>query len=926
MSKNRLVFLGAALCALATFSPRPARAVGEQFARVRGVVTNEVTGESLEGVTVEATSSALIGPSRTTMTMGNGRYELNNLPPGDYTLSFSYPGTVPAVRKLTLLQGESATLNLDFDLQSQETETVTVTSRQLTKPDSAQTGAVREVATANKLPTGRSYQGLATQVPGTSGGANPNIKGGSTRQNKYLIDGMDVSDPLLSTFAQNLTFDSMQSVEVITGGMDAEYNALGGIINVITRGGSEKFHGEASVYVNHQKLSAKGTYGPNSFDGYQPFNETQVGANQSVQASFNVGGPILHKKLWYGATYEFIYTEASAVKGPPLGVPPFSIQHPPRVFTGHNVRLNLSYAVAPKHMLWLSARTDPATITNIDQGNTRLGVAEDIQKQGGYTVSGGWDWTISERLTAGLQIGFLHNFLDNTPMGWVRDIDTTGCDQFAAINCKYDRNRPQHVNLFDNTTWHQGGYVSFDRRDRLQIDPYAKLKLLLLGTHNLKTGIQTQILQHRRDYSVPGKSTYTDRGTMPLEAGLCDPANPGPSCFLRDDTDPFNVVEKGYGVGFYVQDRWWTPLTWLTLTPGLRFDWGHSTDYLDRPVSTLFGLAPRFGFNADLTQDGRNIFFGYYGRATEPINLVISANTSSTEASVTKTFRWSQADMMWNLDSTDGGPGGIKINGSPKMPHSDEITFGFRREIFPNTVGSVEYTWKRIANTWNLLEENRIWDPTGTRVVDFADPKAAGRTVYNYTTPDDPVWYRGLILSTEGQPSANWEYSASYTLSWTTFLDTADNPRQQQFYKGYSGTDIRHYFRVLASYDLTKDLSMGWTFNYQSGTPLTKGFFNVQDGGYTNYRSPSGTNPSMANDPKAISEFRIPDFMQLDVRLSYDVMPHIWRHRLRLVFDAFNVLNQSIPTGLTASDIARFGQVSARQRPRRIQLGLAYTY
>jgi hypothetical protein len=82
----------------------------------------------------------------------------------------------------------------------------------------------------------------------------------------------------------------------------------------------------------------------------------------------------------------------------------------------------------------------------------------------------------------------------------------------------------------------------------------------------------------------------------------------------------------------------------------------------------------------------------------------------------------------------------------------------------------------------------------------------------------------------------------------------------------------------------------------------------------------------MPNDAKAISEFRLPDFMQLDLRLQYDVMPHIWRHRLRLVVDAFNILNQALPTGITSSDIARFGQVSARQRPRRIQLGLAYTY
>jgi hypothetical protein len=82
----------------------------------------------------------------------------------------------------------------------------------------------------------------------------------------------------------------------------------------------------------------------------------------------------------------------------------------------------------------------------------------------------------------------------------------------------------------------------------------------------------------------------------------------------------------------------------------------------------------------------------------------------------------------------------------------------------------------------------------------------------------------------------------------------------------------------------------------------------------------------MPNDPKAISEFRTPDFMQLDVTLRADVLPLRFQHKLQLVVDVFNVLNQALPTGITSTDIARFGQVSSRQAPRRIQLGLSYAY
>jgi hypothetical protein len=932
MTKNRVATLSAAcLLAAMVLLPRAAFAVGEQVGRVRGVVTNATTGETLEGVTVEAASPTTIGQPRTTMTGRGGRYELINLPPGTYTVSFSYPGTVAATRKITLLQGESVALNLEYSLQSQETEEVTVTNRQLTRPDSAQTGGVREVSSANRLPTSRSYQGLVTQVPGTTGGANPNIKGGSTRQNKYLIDGLDVSDPLLSTFTQNLTFDSMQSVEVITGGMDAEYNALGGIINVLTRGGSDQFHSAASFYANHQSLSAKATYGPNLYEGDQPLNDAMVGANQSYQASLNVGGPILRSKLWYGATYEFDYTQISPAKSSPLGVPPYSIQHPARVFLGHMGRLSLNYQFSPQHRFWFSGRTDPATITNSDSGNTRLGVAEDRQKQGGISALAGWEWTINERLIPTVQAGFLYSFLDNGPMGWFDGIDQTGCKMFTVMdNCTYDPRRAQQVNTFDNTVWYQGGPVSFDRRYRWQIDPSVKIKAQALGTHALKLGLQTQILHHTWDWQRPGKSVFRDRSMMPLDAGLCDPKNPGPNCFLRIDDDPFYIEETGYGAGLYVQDRWWTPLSWLTVTPGVRLDWGYTHDWKNHRATSLFGVAPRLGANADLTQDGRNVAFAYYGRATEPISLLVASDTSSTEASITRVFRWSQPMMTWNQIDQQGGPGGIKVDPNAKMPHTDELTFGFRREIFPNTVGSIEYTWKRITNQWNLLEQNRIWDPSGSRVVDWVDPKTikdgVGTQVFLYSTPDNPVWYRSFIFSTEGQPSRRWDYSASYVMSWTTFRDTPDNPRLQQFFHGYSSTDIRHFFRLYASYDLTDHLLVGGSLQYQSGTPLTKGFFNYEDGDYSNQRSPSGTTPSMPNDPKAISEFRIPDSMRLDLRLRYDVLPLRFQHRLQVVADIFNVLNQATPTGLTATDIMRYGQVTGRQAPRRIQLGLSYAY
>src|SRR5436190_516185 len=109
-----------------TAAPHTAHAVGEQTGRVRGVVTNGTSAQTLEGVQVEATGPALIGGVLTTMTDAKGRFELQGLPAGEYQLSFSYPGTVPAVRKATVRQSEALRMNVSYSLTAAAVDTVAV--------------------------------------------------------------------------------------------------------------------------------------------------------------------------------------------------------------------------------------------------------------------------------------------------------------------------------------------------------------------------------------------------------------------------------------------------------------------------------------------------------------------------------------------------------------------------------------------------------------------------------------------------------------------------------------------------------------------------------------------------------------------------------------------------------------------------------
>src|SRR5436190_24114836 len=169
-----------------------AQGAGEQFGRIRGVVIDD-TQHPLPGVAIVATSDALIGDPRIVMTDSKGRYELVNLPPGLYALDFSYTGLQDMNRQAEVRQGEAQTLNVTYSLITTGVQDITVTEkRSLTRPDSTHTGSTREADTLARLPTGRSYQNTALLVPGTSGGGNPNIKGGLTSQNRYLLDEIDI--------------------------------------------------------------------------------------------------------------------------------------------------------------------------------------------------------------------------------------------------------------------------------------------------------------------------------------------------------------------------------------------------------------------------------------------------------------------------------------------------------------------------------------------------------------------------------------------------------------------------------------------------------------------------------------------------------------------------------------------------------------
>jgi hypothetical protein len=721
---------------------------------------------------------------------------------------------------------------------------------------------------------------------------------------------------------------------VLTGGMEAQYNSLGGVINLITNAGSDTLHIDSSVYVNNAAFSAGSQYGPQLYNSIRPFSTIPPPTTQDYQANLVVGGPILKQKLWFNVALEYDYTERAIPAGPPLDV-----QHPARRFNGFLGRLKLTYAPNYQHRVTLSASTDPAFISNVNQSNTGLGVTENHQNQGGAFAIVQWDYFKSEHMNTNVQLGFQFNRLDFGPEGKFGAVDFgNDVGPYSTANGFYDPNRPRHFNNDDGTVWYQGSDIQLDRRYTVQFDPSISLRGKWLGSHDAKIGLQSRFIYHGFHFERPGGSLFSDAGGGPGEAGLCAETT-GVGCYQRQDVPAFDNHQWGLGAGLYVQDRW-KPWKRITILPGLRFDWGVTRNSVAQTVSNLFGVGPRLGAVWDITGDARTIFSVFYGRSNETLSLLATVN-ADVSATFT-TLQWNPATNKFELLATSGGPGGYQIDKHAATPHADEITFGLRREIFKDSIARVDYTYKRISNIWDGVEINQIWNSAGTNVVGYVN--GVPQQIFRYTTPDGNYRiYQGIDLVFESRPSRNLDLYAAYTLSWLYGPGAEElgqigggepgnsqyyNPRQSVYYDGYLPEDVRHVLKLRASY-AWRGLVVGAFLRYQSGAPLSKRFFNQYDGDFTDRRAPMGNDPGAGNSANAIAEFRTPDTMEVDARAAYDfheLLTRDGRHHLLLIADLFNLFDLGNAVGVESRDLATFGTVTRRQQPFRFQIGLRYTY
>ena len=290
-------------------------------AQVGGSISGTIadpTGAMIPGAMVTITNAAL-GTQFNVISDMQGHYTFPNVPVGRYTLSATLSGFKPYSRALAVDVNSQVQINITLEM-GEQTASVTVTGT-ATQVETAST-QMGQVVSADKMTTlslnGRSYTDLLPIQPGVvpittmmsdsiimagvtgavapSGQLNPgnvSISGQRESANGFLVNGSDVQERMNGGTSIVPNLDSIDQFRVLTNNFDAQYgNYTGGIVSVVTKSGSDAFHGSGFEFLRDSALDARNYFSPER----AAFKQNQPGGT--------IGGPIVEGKIFFFADYQ----------------------------------------------------------------------------------------------------------------------------------------------------------------------------------------------------------------------------------------------------------------------------------------------------------------------------------------------------------------------------------------------------------------------------------------------------------------------------------------------------------------------------------------------------------------------------------------------------------------------------------------------
>jgi hypothetical protein len=666
----------------------PAESDAQQASGIAGTA-RDASGGVLPGVTVEASSPALIEKDRVAVSDSEGRYNIVDLRPGTYTVIFTLPGFTTFRREgIVLSAGFTATVNADLQVGTVE-ETITVTGETpLVDTQNVRRQTVISDEMLDTLPTSTKHansllsltlglSGIAdvagiyqTQVGGTYHG-----KGGTRTQ----FDGMNAQN-MSGNAGYTLNAALVQEMTLQSTGISAEGNAEGVLINMIPKEGGNTFAGTVSGLYTNDDLAANNLTSELRARGLDTVNKPL----KIYDVGVTLGGPIKRDKLWFftahrewGNAHQMAGFYWNKTQGTPFYTP--DLERPAvrkQWYESHAARL--TWQATEEHKFSFLADVQDACIcrTGTTVAGSGVGLAPEgtlayhFRPTGFYQAS--WSAPVTNRLL--LDGSFAAN-INHWP-------------QFRSPGVE-----PHHISILEQSTG-----VRYNARETYD-DPNVQERYgerfsvsYVTGSHALKFGAQDEqgILKAYRSSSTSGVS-YTFNNGLPVS--------------LTQYATPYELQNRfKHDLGIYAQDQW--AIRRLTLNLGLRFDYFYGYVPEQHVLATPNGwlperrydpvegvplwkdLSPRLGAAYDLFGDGRTAVKVSLGRYVGKTVVEIANQNNPIVASVNQVNRaWDDANRNFVPDCdlasrTANGECGPMLNqnfGSPVVTtrFSDDVLRGF---------------------------------------------------------------------------------------------------------------------------------------------------------------------------------------------------------------------------------------------------------
>jgi len=667
------VFLMLALSLMA--SPALAQGTSVLF----GTVTDTTTKRPVADVLVTATSPNLQG-EQTVVTDNSGAYRIPQLPSGSYTLRFEREAFKPYLREnVTVRLDYSVRVNVELIPESALTEEVLVVGQTPTVDvGSASTGVnigenflrnIAVVAPTGKGAASRSFESLAELAPGANADTyGVSVSGATSPENQYIVDGVSVNDPGFGINGTPLSIEFIQEVNVISGGYLPEYGrSTGGVVNAVTKSGSNEFHG--SVF---------GNFSPGSFS---PKGTELVSGTVSGRASLynlgdfgaELGGPILKDKLWFYAGIAPAFTRyqlernlnALEVDENGLTGNVNRIEGASRSYfadqSGFQYLGKLTYLLSEDHNVTVSVSGAPSS----GGGTNRFSISERTGQPEVSLVNGHQTALATQRIANSLDtsVKLTSAFLDkrllfNVTLGWhhqdvsVRPSDGTiggSLQGLAGVsNVNWLRTDPglhsvtefeqlpdpsvcfapdpanpgQQLNLCPVLDYMTGGPGRLDESslDRYQAKAVGTFLVKAAGQHVFKAGIDLEQMVYDHTRSISGLRMYREAADGSYfrdfrQYGILL----GPDQVLVQPTQ--DALSKSNAYGLFAQDSWSVFDNAATLNVGVRYDRQQLVGGGKTALVMGNQWSPRLGIIVDPTRAGRMKFYGNYARYYESIPL-----------------------------------------------------------------------------------------------------------------------------------------------------------------------------------------------------------------------------------------------------------------------------------------------------------------